>query len=89
MFVEGGGGACAMAQWHNGQSKPVYRLLHSPFLNYCIMCITCVYTRGVASMIVVCVSVYPRSDSTVNQTRANKLVPLVAMHLGPKDVTES
>ena len=22
MFVEGGGGACATAQWHNGQSKP-------------------------------------------------------------------
>jgi len=22
VFVEGVGGACAMAQWHNGQSKP-------------------------------------------------------------------
>ena len=23
VFVEGEGGACAMAQWHNGQSKSV------------------------------------------------------------------
>ena len=33
VFVEGGGGACAMAQWHNGQSKPVSRSRHFSTLN--------------------------------------------------------
>ena len=30
---KGGGGACAMAQWHNGQSKPVSRSRHFSTLN--------------------------------------------------------